>query len=182
MQIFSGLVQDADLSNRFEMLEKKRQRGETIRTFFLSAFSQCKSESNINSITHIGAQRANASPLTSCAMTQKSSLHKSPDYPYVAEIDLYIWESNALKSLSERRERHPHLVTATLRGWFLPTDADWDGHRFTQSPIKSALHWKQFVTMFISYYKLKSFDVIFFHRPEPIYLWHMPHFQTEAGM
>lgn len=36
-------------------------------------------------------------PLTSCAVTWKSSLHKSPDYPDVAEIDPRISESNTLR-------------------------------------------------------------------------------------
>lgn len=100
MQIFSGLVQACWSQQQIWNAGEKRQTGETMRTFLSSAFSQCKSESSCNSITHIGAQRANTLPLTSCAMTQKSSLHKSPDYPYVAEIDLYVWESNTLKSLS----------------------------------------------------------------------------------
>lgn len=35
MQIFSGLVQDADLSNRFEMLEKRDKEERRYARFFL---------------------------------------------------------------------------------------------------------------------------------------------------
>lgn len=54
-------------------------------------------------------------PLTSCAMTWKSSPHKSPDYPYVAEIDPYILRSNTLESLAKQRAgRSPIKCTITI--------------------------------------------------------------------
>lgn len=60
-------------------------------------------------------RRAEPLPLTSCAVTWKSLARKSPDYPYVAEIDTRISESNTLREavIVECRGRRAHLITAT---------------------------------------------------------------------
>lgn len=83
--------------------------------FFPLLSSHCTLEGKFkspNSLNQCIPQRANTLPLTSGAVTWKSLLWNSPDYPYMAEIDPHILEYNTLESPSagERGGRQLHLI------------------------------------------------------------------------